>query len=133
MRDPRPPLANFKRKEGDCVSCLEERDKLVKKEKNRLTKLFVDIPPTKKKIVEGLIIQAARLRVLLNENWKDITKNGDYEMFSQSPNQQEYERKRPVAELYNSRDTSYQRVIKQLIDLLPESAKVDINDSSDLI
>lgn len=114
------------------MDCLEERDKLVKKEKNRLTKLFINIPPTKKKIVEGLIIQAARLRVLLNENWEDIANNGDYEMFSQSPNQQEYERKRPVAELYNSRDTSYQRVIKQLIDLLPENIKIDIDEGSEL-
>ena len=49
------------------------------------------------KVVEGLIIQAARLRVLLNEMWMDISENGDYEMFSQSDKTEPYERERPVA------------------------------------
>ena len=49
-----------------------------------MKRLFKDIPPSKLKVVEGLIIQAARLRVLLNEMWMDISENGDYEMFSQS-------------------------------------------------
>ena len=43
------------------------------------------------KVVEGLIIQAARLRVLLNEMWMDISENGDYEMFSQSDKTEPYE------------------------------------------
>ncbi len=85
-----------------------------------MKRLFKDIPPSKLKVVEGLIIQAARLRVLLNEMWMDISENGDYEMFSQSDKTEPYERERPVARLYNTRDQSYQRVIKQLTDLLPE-------------
>ncbi|HDR6300259.1 TPA: hypothetical protein QCU59_004048 [Bacillus cereus] len=99
---------------------IDEREVLVNKEKNRLKRLFKDIPPSKLKVVEGLIIQAARLRVLLNEMWMDISENGDYEMFSQSDKTEPYERERPVARLYNTRDQSYQRVIKQLTDLLPE-------------
>ena len=115
---------------------LDERNALVKKEKNRLNRLFKDIPERKKKAVEGLIVQAARLRVLLDENWIDITDNGDYEMFSQSDKQDPYERKRPVAELYNSRDVSYQRIIKQLTDLLPldkEPSNAAAFDGSDLL
>lgn len=97
---------------------LECRDALVKKEKNRLNRLFKDIPKKKKKAVEGLVIQAARLRVLLDEMWIDISENGDYELFSQSDKQAPYERERPVAKLYNARDASYQRVMKQLTDLI---------------
>lgn len=121
------------------MSKLEERDKLVKKEKNRLMRLFKNIPENKKKAVQGLIIQAARLRVLLDEMWEDISENGDYEMFSQSEKQEPYERERPVAKLYNSRDVSYQRVIKQLTDLIQESTEEDSagksphSDGSDLI
>ncbi|PGT50190.1 hypothetical protein COD86_30945, partial [Bacillus cereus] len=63
---------------------IEEREILVNKEKKRLQRLFKDIPPNKLKVVEGLIIQAARLRVLLDEMWVDISENGDYELFSQS-------------------------------------------------
>lgn len=118
------------------MSKLEERDALVQKEKNRLNRLFKEIPTNKKKSVEGLIIQAARLRVLLNEMWIDITENGDYEYFSQSEKQDPYERERPVAKLYNSRDVSYQRVIKQLTDLLPEDKRepsAAARDGSDLL
>lgn len=97
---------------------LEDRDALVKKEKNRLNRLFKEIPEKKKKAVEGLVIQAARLRVLLDEMWIDISENGDYELFSQSENQVPYERERPIAKLYNARDASYQRVMKQLTDLI---------------
>lgn len=99
---------------------LEEREKLVKKEKARLQKLYKDIPENQKKLTEGLLIQAARTRVLLNEMWVDITENGDYDMFSQSDKQEPYERERPIAKLYNSRNDSYCRIIKQLSDILPE-------------
>lgn len=85
----------------------------------------------KKKIAEGLFTQAARLRILLNDMWIDISKNGDYELFSQSENQLPYERERPVAKLYNARDASYQRVIKQLIDMLPEDKIINQNEVSD--
>ncbi|MEX0416925.1 hypothetical protein [Bacillus sp. C30] len=97
-----------------------ERDALVQKETERLRTLFQDIPTRKLKVVEGLIVQAARLRVSLNEMWMDLSENGDYEMFSQSDKTEPYERERPVARLYNTRDQSYQRIMKQLTDLLPE-------------
>ncbi|PFJ51310.1 hypothetical protein COI99_16290 [Bacillus cereus] len=100
-----------------------EREAQVNKEKNRLRGLFKDIPHSKLKVVEGLIVQAARLRILLNEMWVDISENGDYEMFSQSDKTDPYERERPVARLYNTRDQSYQRIIKQLTDLIPEESK----------
>lgn len=117
------------------MSRLEEREKLVKKEKNRLKKLFKTIPKEKLKAVDGLLMQAARLKILLDEMWIDISENGDVEMFSQSDKQEPYERERPIAKLFNSRDMSYQRIIKQLTDLIPvEKEKDDSeNDSSDLL
>lgn len=102
------------------MSKLKERERLVKNEKNRLIRLFKDIPESKLKTVEGLIIQAARLRILLDEMWVDISEKGDVEMFSQSEKQEPYERERPTAKLFNSRDLSYQRIMKQLTDLIPE-------------
>ena len=132
-----PPYSNnLLVKKVNYISKLDDRDVLVMKEKNRLNRLFKEIPPNKKRAVEGLIIQAARLRVLLDEMWVDISENGDYEMFSQSDKQEPYERERPIAKLYNSRDISYQRIIKQLTDLLPE-IESNLNgpekDGSDLI
>lgn len=91
----------------------------------RLDTIFQDIPEEKRKIAEGLIAQAARLRILLDRAWEDIQANGDTEMFSQSANAEPYERERPVARLFNTRDKNYQTTIKMLIDMLPEGAEVD--------
>ena len=101
----------------------KEREKLVDKEEKRLHDIFRDIPQEKQNVVEGLIIQAARMRVMLNYMWEDIQENGEYDMFQQSQNVPAYERERPIARLYNTRDQSYQRVMKQLTDLLPKDAK----------
>ncbi len=116
---------------------LKKRNRLVKAEEKRLSKLFDDMTEDKKKVVSGLITQAARLKILLDEMWIDISEKGDYELFSQSENQSPYERERPVAKQYNSRDQSYQRIIKQLTDYLPEekqqAAKEAAMDGSDLL
>ncbi|EKU50326.1 hypothetical protein [Staphylococcus massiliensis] len=103
---------------------VSDTDKNVIKERERLEAVYKDIPNEKREVVEGLIIQAARLRVMLNYMWTDIQENGEYNMFQQSQNVPAYERERPVARLYNTRDQSYQRIIKQLTDLLPKDKKV---------
>lgn len=107
---------------------LEARNELVKKEKNRLKRIFSNIESNQMQVVSGLITQAARLRVLLDEMWEDITNGGDYELFSQSEKVEPYERERPVAKLYNSRDQSYQKVIKQLVELLPKEEQQEATD-----
>lgn len=100
-----------------------EREKLVKKEEKRLLEGYKDLSNEKLKVAQGLIKQAARNRVMLNYMWEDIQENGEYDLFQQSQNLPAYERERPVARLYNTRDQSYQRAIKQLTDLLPKESK----------
>lgn len=109
------------------MNTLKERNKLVEAEIKRLKLIFKDMPEDKMKVVEGLITQASRLRVLLNDMWIDISEKGDYESFTQSKELDPYERKRPIADLYNVRDNAYHKVIKQLIDYLPENTG-DIKD-----
>ncbi|MFD1416811.1 helix-turn-helix domain-containing protein [Oceanobacillus jeddahense] len=99
---------------------IDDMEIRVEKEVNRLRKLFSGIPKTQIDVVEGLITQAARLRILLDDNWKDILENGEYEKFSQSDNQTPYDRKRPIVENYDNRDKTYQAIIKQLTELLPQ-------------
>ncbi len=103
---------------------------LVVQEKNRLKALYKDIPQDKLKVVDGLITQAARLRVLLDVMWEDIKENGDVEKFQQSASVEPYDRERPVAKLFNARDGAYQKIIKQLSDLLPKE-KEDLSAPSD--
>lgn len=103
---------------------IEDMENRVKDEVERLNKLFKNIPETKRELAKGLITQAARLRILLDDNWKDILENGEYEKFSQSENQVPYDRKRPIVENYDNRDRTYQSIMKQLTELLPQE-KVD--------
>lgn len=97
-----------------------EKSKRIKKEERRLNQVFVDVPENKKKTVEGLIKRAAFMRASLEDFEADLDQDGFVELFRQGERQDPYERKRPVADLYNTMNTSYQKIIKQLTDLLPE-------------
>ncbi|GAA5416205.1 hypothetical protein Pryu01_01237 [Paraliobacillus ryukyuensis] len=99
---------------------IDDMESRVESETKRLKSLFKNIPKNQLDVAEGLITQAARLRILLDDNWKDILENGEYEKFSQSENQVPYDRKRPIVENYDNRDKTYQTIIKQLTDLLPQ-------------
>ena len=60
---------------------------------------------------------------MLDDAWIDIRENGDVERCTQSADATPYERKRPVAELYNAREKNYPMAIRQLLDLMPKGAK----------
>lgn len=101
-------------------------------EYDRLAVLYVDIPTNSRELVDGLLWQAARLRISLDDLWKDIQMNGETEMVIVKDDSRTV--KRPQAELFTARDKSYQSVIKQLNDLLPQKkatsgfAKMDDDD-----
>lgn len=96
------------------------KDEKIAKEKRRLNRIYKSIDKNKKDTVEGLIDLAAYQRVTLEEFKEDLDKNGFTEWFQQGKEQDAYERKRPVADMYNSMSNSYQKTIKQLTDLLPK-------------
>jgi len=100
-----------------------DKEARVRKETARLKKVFADLPQQERAVCEGLIVQAARLRVLLDDAWADIAEQGDVEMFTQSAEAPPYERLRPVAQIYNTRDKNYQTIIRQLLDRLPQGSK----------
>lgn len=100
-----------------------EKESRIRKEENRLKKIFKDVEENKKRTVEGLIKRAAFMRICLEDFEVDLDKNGFTEEFQQGEKQLPYERKRPVADLYNAMNTSYQKIIKQLTDILPECKK----------
>lgn len=93
----------------------------VKKEKRRLEALFAEIPESKKRLVEGLVERAAFMRVELEELEKDLAENGWVELFSQGK-QEPYDRARPQGQTFNTMSANYQKIIKQLTDLLPKDA-----------
>lgn len=104
----------------------------IKNEEKRLSKIFAGIDAKKRAVIRGLIQRAAFMRVSLAEMEIDLNENGFTELFSQGE-QEPYERRRPTADLYNSMNTGYQKIIKQMVDLLPkcEGHKDAENDGFD--
>lgn len=98
-------------------------DNRVKKEINRLKKIYKNLPANQFAVAQGLIVQAARLRISLDDLWADIEKNGRTEMFSQSADTEPYQRERPAAKQFVAIDKNYQAIMKQLNDICPPSAK----------
>lgn len=96
-----------------------------KSEYARLMEIYQELPANKLAVAEGLIRQAARLRVRLDALWEDLKKNGETEQFSQSAGAKPYERERPASRAFTSTDKAYQSIIKQLNDLCPESQGQD--------
>lgn len=99
----------------DTVKIKRKND--IKREVDRLTKNFSKIDGKKRAIIRGLIERAAFMRISLDDLEDDLNKNGFTEQFSQG-DQEPYERKRPTAELYNTMNANYQKIIKQLTDLV---------------
>ena len=109
------------------IRIYREMAKLSKEQKEikRLKEIYKSLPKKKFAVCEGLIIQAARLRIRLDDLWEDIKKNGEVEWFSQSEKTDPYERERPVAKLFTATDKNYQAIIKQLGELCPSEEKIE--------
>lgn len=117
-------------KEGDYEMRKENitKESRIKEEEERLRKVYENLDSQKKIVAEGIIKRAAYLRVTLEDFEKDLDKNGYTEPFRQG-NQEPYDRKRPVADMYTSMNALYQKATKQLTDLLPkENPDKEVSD-----
>jgi len=98
-------------------------------EVERLTNIYKGLPPKQFALAQGLIIQAARLRVRLDKLWAEIEEKGETEWFTQSDKTDPYERERPASRTFTATDKSYQSIIKQLNDMIPAE---DADEEDDL-
>jgi len=94
------------------------KDLTVADEIERLTGIYQGLPPKQFALAQGLIAEAARLRIRCNTLWNDLQENGEVELFSQG-DQDPYERERPSSRIYTAANKSYQSIIKQLNDMIP--------------
>ena len=92
------------------------------KELRKLEKIFKDIEPTKKKVVEKLITNAAFMAVELDKLQEIIAENGCTEEYQNGANQSG-KKKSSEVEVYNTMIKNYTAVIRQLLELLPETSK----------
>lgn len=84
---------------------------------NELAKLYEEIPDNKRKLCDGLLLEAARLKVSLDDLWEDIQQNGNV-----ITDDKGFEKERPTSAIFTSRDKSYRAAIKSLEALLPAGA-----------
>ena len=84
----------------------------------RLLAVYDNLPPKRFAVAQGLIAQAARIRVNLDRLAADIEEHGMTEMFQQSDKVDPYKKTRPEADLFIKLDKNYQSIIKQLNDMI---------------
>ena len=97
----------------------------------RLTEIYQGLPPKQFALAEGLIIQAARLRVRLDKLWAELEEKGETEWFTQSDKTDPYERERPASRTFTATDKSYQSIIKQLNDMIPPEEPASVDELSE--
>ena len=99
-----------------------DKDTLVNREINRLTKLFQDIDRNKRLTAKGLIEEAAYMRVTLVELKEEIDKHGPIDEMPQG----DYSilREHPALKAYNTMVQRYTNIIDKLTNLHPKEAKV---------
>ena len=95
------------------------KEKRIRKEEIRLLKNYTSIDEKRKSVIVGLIRRAAFMRVSLEDLEADIAEYGFTELFAQGT-QEPYLRERPATRVYNTMNGGYQKIIKQLTDLLPK-------------
>ena len=96
-----------------------------KNEIKRLMEIYQGLPPKQLAISQGLIIQAARIRVNLDKLSEDIAENGLTEMFQQSDKVEPYKKTRPEADLFVKLDKNYQSIIRQLNEMIQDDIEPD--------
>ena len=103
----------------------------IQQEKLKLEELFKDLKGKKKKLADGLIEQAAYLRIELQDLKKHNVEYGIKEVYMNGQNQ--FGNKESVeSKTYNNYIKQYLSIIKQLNDMLPiDSGTVNPDDEFD--
>ena len=96
-----------------------KKETRIKNEKARLEKLYDEMEPSKKSLAAGLIERAAFMRVECEDLEADLQANGWTEQFQQAKGMDPYDRARPQGQAYQSLNSNYQKIIKQLDAMLP--------------
>jgi len=99
-----------------------EKEKLIKKETNRLKKIFADLEPNKLKTVDALIARAAFITVSLQELEEQLNRDGWVEEYNNGRLQSGL-KKSAAAEVHISLTKNLNAIMKQLLDLVPPAQK----------
>lgn len=101
-----------------------------KKELKKLNKIIRNIPNDKKELVEGLIADASFMACELEKLRTYISENGWSEEYKNGENQ--YGKKSSVeADTYIKMQKSYQAIIRQLTDFLPDNKTDNVTQAGE--
>ena len=106
---------------------LIQKNKEIKKETNKLKKLFKELPENKKKMAEKLIENASFMSITLDELKENIKVYGVKETYVNGKDQFGF-KESIESKTYNAMVKNYMNIMKQLNDMLPEEKKIDIDD-----
>lgn len=101
---------------------LEIKKKKIKKEQNRLKKIFKKLEKETFALTQGLISELAFMSVTLEENRKYIEEHGVKEMYMNGKGQFGF-KESVESKNYNAMIKNYTNALKQLIDFLPKEEK----------
>jgi hypothetical protein len=99
-----------------------EKDKRIKKEINRLKKLYNEMPANTMGKVISLIKNAAFMTITLEDLQESINSEGAVSEYKNGENQFGT-KKSPEIEIYNTMIKNHAGIIRQLTDLMPEKPK----------
>lgn len=102
------------------------KEEKIKREKQRLERIYKDLDGKKKEVVEGLIQEAAYMRATLEELREMIDEAGPIDEMPQG--KYSILREHPAVKTYNTMVQRYTTVTKQLTDLLPKEVAKEEDD-----
>lgn len=105
------------------------KEKMIKNEIVRLTRIFKEIEKNKRLTTKGLIEEAAYMKATLKELKASIDESGPIDEMQQG----EYSilREHPALKAYNTMVQRYTTVIKELTNLLPKEQIKELSDGFD--
>ena len=106
---------------------LIDKNKKIRKETQKLKKLFKDLTDSKKKMAEKLIENASFMSITLDELKEDIKLYGVKETYVNGKDQFGF-KESIESKTYNTMVKNYMNIVKQLNDMLPEEKKINEDD-----
>lgn len=102
------------------------REERIEQEIQRLEDVFDNVDPDKKEAAQGLIEEAAFMRITLQNLKDNINENGTVDIMPQG--EYSIRRQSPEVQTYNTMIQRYNTTYKELLNLLPKEVASDIDD-----
>ena len=99
-----------------------EKDKKIRKEQRRLERIFESMDENKLSVVRALIARAAFITVSLEELEQDLSEDGWIEEYKNGAAQSGL-KKSAAADVHISLTKNLNAIIKQLLEVVPESQR----------